>query len=348
MDREFMDYVKEHVKDFLPTEYADADIGIETVTKNNDRELSGIIIRRPGQEIVPTIYLEYFEEEYLAGKPLRDVTEHVAKSYLKSWQTVDFDRDILFDYGKAKECLFITLCDPENNEKYLEGKPYDMVGAYAAVYRLEVARMGDGTGSISVTDEMMERWGVTHERLHKDAVTTEKRRDPARLFGMDDMMRNVFSGEEGHNLLNDTELPVSSAAEIAGINMFVLTNESKMNGAAVIARDGLLDRVGELFGSDYYILPSSVHELILVPDNGMIGFEDLSRMVRDVNDAELKTEDMLSYKVQRYDRESRCLEQAPGEERQQGVLARLNENKEKAAGTEMRPDAQQKKAEPCI
>lgn len=89
--------------------------------------------------------------------------------------------------------------------------------------------------------------------------------------------------------------------------MYILTNQNKVNGAGVLARDGVLDKIGELLGSDFYVLPSSTHEVILVPDNGNMQTKELEDMVKEVNATQVPPEDLLSDKVQYYDRAAKTL-----------------------------------------
>lgn len=305
MKQEFTDYIKEHIKDYLPDDYADAAVTIETVVKNNNREQTGIFIHRPDESIAPTIYLERFEAEHENGRPMDEITERISQMYLRTSVEYEFNQDCLTDYEKAKPLLEIFLCDPEINGKYLVNKVYTPCGAFAAVYQLRILQTDDGVGSVGITPDIMENWGVSLEDLHRDAVAAEIGREPAMLCDMSDLIASAFSGDPTENLLDEPE------PEIEGIAMFALTNDSRVNGASVIARDGLLDRIGDILGRDYFILPSSIHEVLLIPDNGFVKWADISKMVKEVNNTQVQLKDILSYKVQRYNRTEHILQQAP-------------------------------------
>lgn len=84
--------------------------------------------------------------------------------------------------------------------------------------------------------------------------------------------------------------------------LYILTNQSRLNGAGVLAQDNVLERIGNLLGSDFYVLPSSIHEVLIVPDNGAVNLKELEAVVKEVNATEVAPEDLLSDKVQHYDR----------------------------------------------
>lgn len=105
--------------------------------------------------------------------------------------------------------------------------------------------------------------------------------------------------------------------------MYVLTNASKVNGSGILARDGVLDKIGELLGKNFYVLPSSIHEVLIVPDNGDMQAKELESMVKEVNATQVAPADLLSDKVQYYDRAAKTL----GRKQEKGLLERLAENK---------------------
>lgn len=92
----------------------------------------------------------------------------------------------------------------------------------------------------------MNLWGITPEQLHHDTVSAENARNPVCLYTMDDVMSEIMLSVKPENLFEQTE-PLESEM----IPMYILTNQNKVNGAGVLARDGVLDKIGELLGSDF-------------------------------------------------------------------------------------------------
>ena len=317
MNQEFAENIKNHIREYLPVDYQDAKITLEKVTKGNDRILTGLIIRKDDETAVPSIYLEHYEEQFGKGRPMDDIMKEIAQIKMENSLELPIDVKGLQDYETARPLLAIRLCDPEKNQEYLKDKPHTACGELAATYRIQIMEDSSGTASAVVTNDMLNLWGITPEQLHHDTVSAENARNPVCLYTMDEM-----------------------------IPMYILTNQNKVNGAGVLARDGVLDKIGELLGSDFYVLPSSTHEVILVPDNGNMQTKELEDMVKEVNATQVPPEDLLSDKVQYYDRAAKTL----GRKQEKGLLERLSENKAQVQEREAKaPKERQKtKQEPSL
>lgn len=317
MNQNLMEYIKNHIKEYLPLEYQDASVVLEKVTKNNDRVLTGLIVRKNGEITAPAVYLEPYDEQISNGRSLDSVMREIAKIQA-DYHIPAFDLSSMKDYEKVKPLLAIRLYDPEKNQDYLKNKPHIPCGDLAAAYRIQISRDTDGVASAIVTDGLLQTWGISTEQLHKDALAAESNRETVCLHSMDDVMSSFFVPGECPNLLNNDGIPN------VGIGFYVLTNQSRLNGAGVLAQDNVLERIGDLLGSDFYVLPSSIHEVLIVPDNGTVSLKELEAMVREVNSTQVAPEDLLSDKVQYYDRETKTL----GRKQAKGILERLTENKE--------------------
>ena len=235
MDQNAVEYIRNHIKEFLPPEYQDADVIVEPVLKNNDRVLTGLTIFKEGSNMAPTVYLEPYWEEIKRGRPLSSVLEEIAQIQLGENNRGTFDLSMLKDYEKVKPKLFIRMCDPEKNTEYLKDKPYTACGELAASYRIQALEEKEMNGSAAITNEVLRSWGITKEQLHQDAVQAEKERKPACLYRMDDIL---FS-EQAENLLEE-----GAPLQAGELPIFVLTNHDKSEGAGVMVQDGVLKKVG--------------------------------------------------------------------------------------------------------
>ena len=108
--------------------------------------------------------------------------------------------------------------------------------------------------------------------------------------------------------------------------MFCLTNESKMNGASLLLQEDIRKQIGECLGSDYFVIPSSVHEVLILPDNGIFQVPELNAMVQEVNETQVERQEQLSDKVQFCDKKTAVLENAERRE------ARLEKEKAEVKG----------------
>ena len=331
LNQNFVEYEKSHIKEYLPMEYQNAVVSINEVTKSNDRLLTGLTILSPGERSAPTIYLEALAEQVEQGLPLDAAMKQMRRLpkpvIYKSlpFQTpaglqdrVPLDISVLENYEAIRPMLAVQMCDPETNQEYLKGKPYTSCGDLAAYYRIQVAANEEGTASVAITESMIQMWGITKEQLHKDAVQAANARSPVCLYDMEEVMAESIFSVKPENLFNREE-----PLDIGMISIYILTNQEKLNGASVSVQDGVLEKVAELLGTNFYVLPSSIHELLILPDNGSMQLSELEAMVREVNATQVAPEDRLSDKVQYYDREAKLLQR--GQEK--SVLGRLSDKK---------------------
>ena len=111
--------------------------------------------------------------------------------------------------------------------------------------------------------------------------------------------------------------------------MFIATVPDKNSGAGVLAYQDFMDQAAEKIGGDFYVIPSSIHEILLVPDNGEVQAEGLKEMVQEVNATEVSPEEKLSDNVYHYDSKEHIFELAEKyEARQQEKEAAIDEKAE--------------------
>lgn len=318
MNTEIAEYIKNHIREYLPPEYQEAHISLEEVTKGNDRRLTGLMIRNEGETTVPTIYLEPYAKQLAQGQPMDEIMREIARIRTEQGIKIPFEVSDLKDYERVKPMLAIRLCDPERNQEYLKNKPFTTCGDLTVFFQIQVMGNSEEVGSVVVTDSMLETWEITKEQLCQDAIAAENVKNPVCFYSMEDMMGELMFSVKPENLF-EREEPV----DVDFVPMYVLTNLSKLGGAAVIARDGVLDKIGDLVGKNFFVLPSSVHEVLIVPDNGKVLARELESMVKEVNETQVSLADFLSDKVQYYDRAAKTL----GRKQEKGLLEQLAENK---------------------
>ena len=160
-----------------------------------------------------------------------------------------------------------------------------------------------GTGTVTVHDNLMEMWGNPDiKELYRIAKNNTQRRYKGRVSNMMEIMGEIISNSTDnlHPDMVDVFFEMDSVYEDNMMPMFVATNSKKVNGAGVILYDGLLRTFAEKIGGDFYILPSSVHEVIFVPANGDMDARYLIQMVKEVNATEVSPDEVLSDNVYMY------------------------------------------------
>jgi len=297
--KEFMEYVKNNVKEYLPPAYESAQIDIQEVMKTNDQHKTGITIRKEGETITPNIYLDSLYEDYKRGKSIDSIVGEVADTRIETDNPeMENVRETLLNYEELKERLQIRLCDPNLNKERLERAVYSMMGDFAATYHVNLFQGDDGNASVMVTPRLMESWQITKEQLHVDAMNADRSQGPV-FQSMSNVLDNLMSGAPVENLLDssmDFNVDMMMPAP-----MMVLSNQNKMFGASMMMQQDVMDQIGEMMKGDYYILPSSVHEIIVVPMNMEMELPELNAMVSDINATEVENDEVLTNKVQVYD-----------------------------------------------
>ena len=230
------------------------------------------------------------------------------------------DVSALMDYENMKEKLSVEVISAEANADLLANVPHDRMEDLAVVYRFVMESSEDGRASILVTNNLMDRMGVSHEQLRADALENSPEIRPVVIMGMNEVMKEMMGPEvyEMFGIPDDAEE-----------TMYVATVPDKNSGAGVIAYQDFMDQAAERVGGDFFVLPSSINEILLVPDNGDMTADALRDMVKDVNAKEVSPEERLSDNVYHYDATNHVFELAEKfEARQQEKKTEIDEKSE--------------------
>lgn len=304
--RDFMDAVKSNIVNFLPEDVSEnVEISETVVVKMNDQKLHGLVIREKGSEAAPTFYMDEMFERYENGENMGELMSELAGHYgLVDQMPGPPEVDLSWD--KVKDKLTVRLLEKSRNREFLANMPYVSVGHGLAV--IADINMGEDRGGdwrIAINNGVLESLGVDKEQLFSSAMSSAKIYDRAFLV---DMSNALFS-QDRDNLLDRTE-PL--APEDVG-GMYVLTNSTGSLGAAALFYPDVKEKAAELLGSDYYILPSSTHEVILVPDSAGINAKELCDMVKQANRTVVDEKDILSDNVLHYSKDERRLDKVTPE-----------------------------------
>lgn len=306
----FKKEVMDNIKDYLPEQYHDSDVQINTVQKNNEA-LDGLIIRNPYSNISPTIYLNPFYEDYQDGEDIITILGKIANMYTEHRIFQDFDPSQVTDFNVAKNQIIPRVVGTKDNMNFLNQRPYTAMADLAVVYYIAIGETPSGSMSIPITNEIMNQWEITADELFDIAKDNAKRLFPSVFKSMRETMLEImlpeliaqYGDEISARKVFDRMMPTD-------IPMHVLTNEQKLNGATALLDEGIMKTVIETVGDDFYVLPSSIHEILIIPDDGTKTIEDLEIMVQDINKNEVAPQDRLSDYVYRYDKVMRTIVRA--------------------------------------
>lgn len=284
--QEFVGSVTEFLRESLPGGTKLERIPLE---KNNGVIADGLTIRQEGRQVAPAIYLDACYREYLQGRSLSGIYNRILACCENRSVEERLNMDMFTDYGRLRDSVVYKLVNYERNKEMLTRIPHLPFFDLAIVFYCLLTDEVLGTATVLIHNSHLKLWNAGCSDLYRDARRNSARLLPARLARMSDMIRELSDEEE----LFDMDIP-----------MYVLTNEVKALGAACILYEGILGRCADTIGEDYYILPSSIHEVILVPASAVQEPGELSRMVRDINETQVEDTEILSDQAYLYSSES--------------------------------------------
>ncbi|WP_026668073.1 DUF5688 family protein [Butyrivibrio sp. AE2005] len=236
----------------------------------------------------------------------------------------DFNLEELKDYDRMKEKLSMEVVSSGRNAELLKGVPHRNIEDMAVVYRFVLDIDKEGMGSILVTNQLLDSYGITPEQLHADALQYAPVMRPAVIQTMAETLLEMM-GPEAKDMI-----PVMPEDPL-----FVASVPDKTQGAGVIAYQDFMDQAAERVGGDFFILPSSIHEVLLVKDDGNVDINNLEGMVKEVNETQVAPEDVLTDSVYHYDSKEKLFELAGkyqervNEKKRESTLDKLDARKRK-------------------
>ena len=280
----------------------DANITTHPVEKLNGG-YEAVQITPADSHIGVTLNMDVFYEAYENGT---DMSEIIAKAVDTASHGIESTPDVdiasLTDYSQMKDKLAMEVVSVEGNEEMLAKVPHQNMEDMAVVYRFVLENNQDGAATILATNALIENMGVTPEQLHADAVENAPKIRPVEITGMSEVMVQMMGREQAEMM---GIFPVDPANE----QMYVASNSTKMQGAGVLAYQDFMEQASaRLGGQDFYILPSSRHEVLLIPDNGQMSLADLEAMVKEVNATQVAPQDKLTDSVYHYDTKDKVFE----------------------------------------
>lgn len=277
---EFKEYVKAEVRNYLPVTYLNAEICIKDVVKL-DEQYTGMMVRRAEDVSSPIINLDAFYEQ-LADRSLEATLEQMARVITMNVLDAD-DLTSLEDYEKIKRQLFMRLSPVDGNDAIMNDSPHKVVGDILVTYHVYLPSEAGGFYSARVTNQLMGSFKITTNDLHRTA-----QKNTLKLFKPTvQSLVEVMTGEKEDDP-----------------TFMVVSNEEGIFGANTLFCEGIMDGISNLVQGNYYAIPSSIHEWLVIPSGRFTAFE-LKQMVESANHTVVRPEDILSYNVYHYDAETK-------------------------------------------
>lgn len=291
---EFKYHVQEEVQRALGSE---ARVIVQDIPKNNDVHLDGLTILSSKCNVSPTLYLDYYYKQYQKGKPLGETISDILSDCRANMPGGSIDISFFTDYEKAKDRLAFKLVNYARNEALLRDVPHFRFLDLAIVFQCILTSGKSGSATIQIYNQHLEQWNARPEDLCQIALSNTPRLLKYDLSSMTSVLRELLGASDP---FPDDDLQLS-------FPLYMLSNRSRVNGSGCLLYPGLLQEIAGRLGDDFFILPSSVHEVLILPATGSATPQELTNMVREVNASQLAEEDILSDHVYFYSRQAQRL-----------------------------------------
>lgn len=286
----FTNEIVEMLQEKLGTECT---VTVTEVLKNNNVSLTGIVVMKESDNVAPTIYLEEPYRQYQDGSTLQEIVDEIATLYEKQTHNVKVDMDFFRDFSMVKDRIYHKVINYDKNRKLLEDIPYFRWHDLAIIFYYAMEEAAFGRASIMLHNSHLDMWGRSAEEVYCVAKENMRQSMPELLMPMQKLLEDVAGIKAG-----ERDLP-----------LYVLTNKSRMFGASAMLYSNKIGELATKLNSNLLILPSSVHEVLLLPDDQVQEYDFYKEMVREVNTTQVDPEEILSFNLYRYEREKEEIEE---------------------------------------
>ncbi len=285
------------------------DVVLREVVKNNHVVLKGLVINNKSNNISPTIYIDVFWDAYCEGVSYDSIIERLMQIYERDTPRKNLDMSFFTDFERVKDGICYELINAKENEELLNSIPHVLFLdlAFCFYYAYNCKDFGDGT--IRINNSHADMWHTSSGQLMELAEKNTPRLFPWECVSMENILAEL-SGADMSNSCTDVE---NGSDIMDEMNLFlektplhVLSNIKKIHGAVSFLYPGVMEELSKSFGCSFYILPSSIHEVILLARGEMDNEDELREMIRVINETQVEPEEVLSNSLY-------CFDSASGE-----------------------------------
>lgn len=280
------------LSDDLKASFPEAEFTIQHIAKPQRQSYTGIAAKPAKQNIGAVINIDAIYQRKLSGTPYDELLQGAVQEVTDAFCCIPtIQADMPTDYSKLKSSLTLQLIPQKGNEKILSECPNREIADLALLYRFRRDHTNGCASSVLITHSVVNSLEVSAEQIIADAERIAPETNPATFRSLTAVMRELAGG--------DLDLPETP--------FWVASTERNEYGAAVLAYPEFLDNAATKLGGSFYILPSSVHELLFLPYTERMNAAELNHMVSSVNATELTPDEVLSDTAYLYDASERTL-----------------------------------------
>lgn len=290
--KQFTEYVIENLEMVMDRKYS---IKVEPILKNNGVVLIGIDIREKDSNISAVVYVEPLYQAYKNGSSITQIVHRIKAQVEYGMVERSFKTEIFKDWEQAKERVVLQLVNYDKNEELLKSIPHKRYFDLAVIFRYYIGLKDEKMATSIVQIHNFEEWGITVDELFDVALLNSVKLLPASRGRLDHVL---FGWDSAEAKSEQNIVPP----------IYILSNTYGINGATVLLYPEEIEEMSELLQKDLIIMPSSVHEILVVEYDGNIKLSTYLNMVRSVNQEAVPEEDILSDNIYVYRRETSALE----------------------------------------
>lgn len=287
----FKTKIQDGLQDYL-NDYAGfqgCSIDVTDVVKENGTR-TAVIVRKKDENMAPVIYLDSYYREFVSdGTSIEQILEEIAGAAVEGYRSYPFESEIRNIFNE-KGNIICELVNTKWNSPMLKNVPHRNFEDLSLIYRKRIA--SNESATVLITNALAESMGMSEQQLYDAAMAGTGADNRYICVSMSDMLAKMMNMEP-------EDFPVPEEME-----MYILTNESSMYGAAALIHEDMLSKAMEKLGTDNVIvIPSSIHEVIVIPGN--VEPDAVRSMVREVNNTHVQENERLSNNIYRYDRKEK-------------------------------------------
>jgi hypothetical protein len=242
---------------------------------------------------------------------MKELAERLCSIYRNCTAPVT-EENFTYAFDDIKQNIIYRLVSYDKNRKLLEKIPHIRYLDLAVTFHCLVHDDEDGIGTIRITNEHLQLWNTSTGELHRLAIRNTKKMFPPTIRSMEEVIKGMLNEEyfedQGDSLSGEMFRDIlDNSKNNSNHRMYILSNPKGINGATCLLYDNVLRKFSDQLQSDFFILPSSIHEVILVPFEKSISAVALAEMVKDVNLTQVAEDEVLSDKVYFYSRENNAV-----------------------------------------
>ena len=294
---EFLNTIKERAQERLGKLYK---VSIKKVLKNNGVLKDALCLSKTEAITKPALYLNAYYDLYQGEMTLDDILDEILEVYEWNEKRQDIWTEGFLDFEKIKDRIVFRLINAGRNQALLESVPYICYQDLAIVFCI-YQETQENFLTMLIHREHLKRWGIGEHELYDYAKSNTPFLLPAEIKSLEEKMKEIARESMGDSYSEEVMNELLHS-EQDNRPIYVLSNWAGVYGAACILYDDVLKDFSERIKSDMIVIFSSIHEVLLIPDQDDIDIEAVKEMVRTINSTEVGEEDFLTDEVYRYSR----------------------------------------------